>query len=75
HDRSGQGYHVLAAAMARLDNINPQLAARLMTSWDGVTSWPAELKDRVREALAAWLSGEVSGDVEEMRRHILAAMK
>ncbi len=74
HDRQGQGYQVLAAAIARLDKINPQLAARLMTGWDGVTSWPAELKDRVHDALVTWLGGEVSADLEEMRRQVMTAI-
>ncbi|MFO1034528.1 MAG: DUF3458 domain-containing protein [Hyphomicrobiales bacterium] len=67
HDASGEGYRVLADAIIRLDGINPQVAARMATSFRSWKLFEATRRSHARTQMERILRTEkLSQDVFEI---------
>ncbi|WP_298297418.1 aminopeptidase N [uncultured Litoreibacter sp.] len=72
HDRSGEGYRVMADALITLDKINPQTTARMTTVFDTWRRYDADRQAMMREALERIKATEgLSGDTTEMVTRLL----
>lgn len=72
HHRSGAGYNLLADWLIRLDPLNPQTTARMITAFDTWKRYDMERQRKIRVALEriAGTSG-LSGDTNEMVTRLL----
>ncbi len=66
HRVDGRGYRVLAAQVALIDALNPQVAARLLGAFESLPRWTASAAQKAREALAPLRDGRRSRDVAEV---------
>ena len=67
HARDGRGYRFVAAQIAALDPLNPQVAARLARSFDRWGKFDAERQGHARAALESLLAvTSLSRDVREV---------
>ena len=70
---SGAGYELVAQTVAKLDRINPQVAARLLTSFRSFRALEAGRRKLARQALEKLSSsGELSRDVSDILNRTLA---
>ena len=72
HKRDGSGYRLMADRIARLDPVNPQIAARMTTAFETWRRYDADRQDMIRGALdrIARTPG-LSADSREMVARIL----
>lgn len=71
HRRDGGGYRLLAAQVAALDPVNPQVAARLLGAFESWRRWASPQRDLARDALAS-LQGQLqSPDGRDLLERLL----
>ena len=73
HNTSGDGYQVFAESLARLDRINPQIAARLAGAAAVLPRLEPRRRGLLAEQLARLQSSGVSANLDEVLGRILAA--
>jgi len=74
HQRDGEGYHFHATRIIELDQINPQIAARMVSAFDAWMRFDAERKELMKAQLTRIVETPgVSKDVFEMAKRILEA--
>ncbi len=67
HEASGRGYEFVAGFVTRLDELNPQVAARLATAFNSWRRYDPARQEKIRKALEGILDhSEISSDVEEI---------
>lgn len=66
HDLAGQSYAFLAACILKLDAINPQIAARLVTPLTRGESLQADFQARMQTTLQGLMRHELSPNLQEM---------
>jgi len=66
HDSTGQSYALLAACVFKLDAINPQIAARLVTPLTRGEALQADFQARMQEALQGLMRHRLSPNLREM---------
>ncbi len=72
HAEDGEGYRLFAAALSRLDSINPQIAARLANAAARLPKLEAGRRQRLTEALEG-VKKQASDNLAEVLGRILAA--
>jgi aminopeptidase N len=72
HRADGAGYRRVAEEAARLDALNPQVAARLLGAFEGLPRWSAAARDAALAALAPLRDRRASRDVTEVLGRLLA---
>ena len=73
HAMDGSGYRFLADQIIELNNLNPQIASRLVTPLTRWKRYPADRQGMMREELQRIMdSGELSRDVFEVVSKSLA---
>ena len=73
HSRDGKGYRFLTHWVAKLDPVNPQVAARLTSAFNGWRNLIPELGEQIRQELEKiLLIDNLSGDVSEIVSKALA---
>ncbi|MCB2111333.1 MAG: DUF3458 domain-containing protein, partial [Rhodobacteraceae bacterium] len=74
HARGGAGYRFYAGWLARLDPVNPQIAARMSTAFETWARYDADRRALMREALQSVAATPgLSRDTREMVGRILGA--
>ncbi|PWK82108.1 aminopeptidase N [Fulvimonas soli] len=74
HRADGAGYRLLAERLAQLDALNPQVAARLATAFNGWQRLEPVRREQARQALAALAGhGALSRNLAEIVGHLLPA--
>jgi aminopeptidase N len=73
HAASGDGYRLYAEALARLDEVNPQIAARMAGACARLPRLPAARREALAAALRDLLSRSRSANLREMLERILAS--
>lgn len=71
HHTDGSGYRFLAERIKRIDGFNPQLAARLVSSFSLMPKMDGERKKLMKEALKAIVEAQPSKDVFEVASRYL----
>ena len=71
HRRDGAGYRFVAAQVAALDAINPQVAARLLGGFESWRRWAAPRRGLAREALASLEGRLASPDGRDLLQRLL----
>ncbi len=66
HRADGAGYRLVAAQIAALDAINPQVAARLLGAFEGLPRWSPDAQSAARVALSTLSPKNASRDVAEV---------
>jgi len=67
HRADGAGYRLLGSWLARLDSVNPQVAARTTSAFQTMPMWDDARKSHMKEVLDGLSSREgLSGDTAEM---------
>ncbi len=74
HQPDGRAYTMYLQALARIDRLNPQLAARLMGALAAVSSMSPVLRACARQHLARPELDRLSSEVQEMRANILTSL-
>lgn len=73
HDRSGRGYEFVAGYVGRLDQVNPQVAARLATAFNTWRRYDVDRQEKISVQLKGLLDRPgLSSDVEEIVTKALA---
>jgi len=73
HDKTGRGYEFIAGFVSRLDQVNPQVAARLATAFQTWRRYDDKRQDLMRTELEGILDHhDVSNDVKEIVTKALA---
>ncbi|MEY1661753.1 aminopeptidase N [Isoalcanivorax beigongshangi] len=72
HRADGSGYRLFASALQRLDQLNPQMAARLAGACGRLGRLPAVQQHALREALQQLVRQPLSGNLDEVLTRILA---
>ncbi|HET8731160.1 MAG TPA: aminopeptidase N [Moraxellaceae bacterium] len=73
HEKDGSGYRLLIEEVARLDVLNPQIAARLLGAMSSWHRFDAGLQSHARSALTQLATRELSSDVRETLERLRAA--
>ncbi|WP_111657542.1 aminopeptidase N [Isoalcanivorax indicus] len=73
HAADGQGYRLYTRCLAQLDQVNPQVAARMGNACARLPRLPAEPAGQLSQALQGLLAGTVSANLREVLERILAA--
>lgn len=75
HAADGSGYHLIANMVKKIDRFNPQVAARLVGAFNVVSKVDERHRKLIhREVLSIKKAGNLSSDVAEKIRSILAAI-
>ncbi len=73
HDPSGRGYALLERTVLELDRLNPQVAARLVSSFNSYRRYEAGRRDAMRQSLERIAGEAQSKDVGEIVGRALAS--
>ncbi|MCH8544726.1 MAG: aminopeptidase N [Alcanivorax sp.] len=73
HAADGAGYRLYTECLARLDKVNPQVAARMANACARLPRLPAPRRDMLAGALEQLLNGAVSDNLQEVLERILAS--
>jgi aminopeptidase N len=73
HRADGEGYRLLAAQLAALDGLNPQVAARLATAFNGWQRLDPVRREQARAAVADLATRELSRNLGEIVGNMLKA--
>jgi aminopeptidase N len=71
HRADGEGYRLLAARLAQLDALNPQVAARLATAFNGWQRLEPVRREQARAAVAALAQQHLSRNLGEIVDNML----
>ncbi len=66
HAQDGSGYRWMAERVAEIDSFNPQVASRLVRTFDSWKQYDKGLQAHAKDALAKLQEGELSPDVREI---------
>ncbi len=73
HAADGSGYRLFARALARLDGLNPQVAARMAGAAARLPRLASGRREKLRTELVALRDGDCSGNMREVLDRILDA--
>ncbi|NUO74011.1 MAG: aminopeptidase N C-terminal domain-containing protein, partial [Frateuria sp.] len=71
HRADGEGYRLLAARLAELDALNPQVAARLATAFNGWQRLEPVRREQARAAVAELAEKDLSRNLAEIVGNML----
>ncbi len=71
HREDGAGYQLFSTALARVDSLNPQMAARLAGAFSRLALLPSKQQDLVRLVLSSLLDQGVSKNLAEVLCRLL----
>ena len=72
HRADGEGYRLVADVAKALDKSNPQVAARLLTSFSDVRRFDSPRREAAADVLADVLQTATSSDVVDIARRLTA---
>lgn len=75
HASAGQGYQLYTRCLGQLDQVNPQVAARMANACARLPRLPAEPAGQLSRALQGLLARSVSANLREVLERILAASR
>ncbi|MBZ2188075.1 aminopeptidase N [Alcanivorax sp. JB21] len=73
HAADGKGYELYTQCLARLDTVNPQVAARMANACARLPRLPVPRQTLLAQALEQLLAGTVSDNLREVLERILAS--
>jgi aminopeptidase N len=71
HRRDGAGYRLVAAQVAALDAVNPQVAARLLGAFESWRRWAEPQRGQARAALDSMAGQLASPDSRDLLERLL----
>ncbi|ORE96116.1 aminopeptidase N [Stappia sp. 22II-S9-Z10] len=72
HKADGSGYRLVAEVATALDKSNPQVAARLLTSFSDVRRFDSQQREQAADVLGGVLQSATSSDVVDIARRLTA---